>query len=116
MVLGIPPILTNAFVGMRQVDRGAVEAARGVGMTELEIVRRVELPLAVPTIMGGVRTGAVNIVATSTIALARRRPHARRLHPRQNVYGDEGVARRARSSSRCSRSRRGRPRRRSSAC
>ena len=67
MVLGIPPILTNAFVGIRQVDRGAVEAARGMGMTELEIVRRVELPLAVPTIMGGVRTAAINIIATATI-------------------------------------------------
>jgi osmoprotectant transport system permease protein len=67
MILGIPPILTNAFVGVRQVDPGAVDAARGVGMTELEIVRRVELPLAVPTIMGGVRTASVNIIATSTI-------------------------------------------------
>ena len=67
MILGIPPILTNAFVGLRQVDRGAVEAARGVGMTEFEIIRKVELPLAVPTIMGGVRTASINIVATSTI-------------------------------------------------
>jgi osmoprotectant transport system permease protein len=68
MVLGIPPILTNAFVGMRQVDSGAVEAARGVGMTEFEVIRKVELPLAIPTIMTGVRTAAVNIVATATIA------------------------------------------------
>jgi osmoprotectant transport system permease protein len=68
MVLGIPPILTNSFVGVRQVDRDAVEAARGIGMTEWDVVRRVELPLAVPTIMAGVRTGAVNIIATATIA------------------------------------------------
>lgn len=68
LILGIPPILTNTFVGVRQVDRDAVEAARGMGMTELEVVRRVELPLAVPTIMSGVRTGAINIVATATIA------------------------------------------------
>ena len=68
MVLGIPPILTNSFVGVRQVDRGAVEAARGMGMSELQIVTRVELPLAVPTIMSGVRTGAINIIATATIA------------------------------------------------
>ncbi len=67
-VLGIPPILTNTFVAMRQVDRDAVEAARGIGMSEAEVIRKVELPLAVPTIMGGVRTGAVNIVATATIA------------------------------------------------
>jgi osmoprotectant transport system permease protein len=67
VVLGIPPILTNAFVGVRQVDRGAVDAARGIGMSELEIINRVELPLAVPTIMGGVRTASVNIIATATI-------------------------------------------------
>ena len=68
LVLGIPPILTNTFVGVRQVDRDAVEAARGIGMTEWEVIRKVELPLAVPTIMGGVRTGAINIIATATIA------------------------------------------------
>ena len=47
-VLGIPPILTNAFVGISQVDRTAVEAAKGMGMTGWEVVRKVELPLAVP--------------------------------------------------------------------
>jgi len=66
-ILGIPPILTNAFVGVRQVDRGVVDAARGMGMSELAIIARVELPLAIPTIMGGVRTAMVNIIATSTI-------------------------------------------------
>lgn len=68
MILGIPPILTNAFVGVRQVDPATVEAARGMGMGELQVLRKVELPLAVPTIMGGVRTAAINIVATATIA------------------------------------------------
>jgi osmoprotectant transport system permease protein len=68
VVLGIPPILTNAFVGVRQVEPGPVEAARGMGMTELEVIRRVELPLAVPTLMSGVRTGAITIVSTATIA------------------------------------------------
>jgi osmoprotectant transport system permease protein len=68
LILGIPPILTNSFVGMRQVDRGTVEAARGMGMTTFEVIRKVELPLAVPTIMGGIRTGAINIVATAAIA------------------------------------------------
>lgn len=67
-VLGIPPILTNAFVGVRQVDRATVDAARGMGMSELEIVRRVELPLAIPTVMGGVRSAAIAIIATATIA------------------------------------------------
>jgi len=68
VVLGIPPILTNAYVGVRQVDPGPVEAARGMGMTEFEVIRRVELPLAVPTLMTGVRTGAITIVSTATIA------------------------------------------------
>jgi osmoprotectant transport system permease protein len=67
-VLGVPPILTNAYVGVRQVDRATVDAARGVGMSELAIVRRVELPLAIPTIMGGVRGATIAIVATATIA------------------------------------------------
>ncbi len=91
LVLGIPPILTNAFVGIRQVDRDAVEAARGMGMTELEVIRRVELPLAVPTIMSGVRTGAIAIIATATIA-----PLAGVLTLGDfilsvNVYGDDGL-------------------------
>ena len=68
MVLGIAPILTNSYVGIRQVDPDTVEAARGMGMTDLSVITRVELPLAVPTIMTGVRTGAINIIATATIA------------------------------------------------
>lgn len=67
-VLGIPPILTNTFVGIRGVDRATVDAARGVGMSEFEILRKVELPLAVPNIMTGIRGSTVNIVATATIA------------------------------------------------
>lgn len=90
-VLGIPPILTNTFVGIRQVDRGAVEAARGMGMSELEIVRRVELPLAVPTIMSGVRTAAINIVATATIAPLAGVLTLGDFIINRNVYGDEGV-------------------------
>jgi len=91
MILGIPPILTNSYVGIRQVDRGAVEAARGIGMTEWEIIRRVELPLAVPTIMGGVRTGAVNIVATSTIGSIAGVDTFGKLIINDAVYGAEGV-------------------------
>jgi osmoprotectant transport system permease protein len=67
-ILAIPPILTNTFVGISQVDRTAVEAARGMGMSEAEIATRVELPLAAPTIMAGVRTSAVNVIATAAIA------------------------------------------------
>ena len=67
-LLAIPPILTNAYVGVREVDPDAVDAARGVGMTGLQILRRVEFPLAVGLIFGGIRTSAVNVVATATIA------------------------------------------------
>jgi osmoprotectant transport system permease protein len=67
-ILGIPPILTNSFVGVRQVDQRVVEAGRGMGLGELAVLLRIELPLAVPTIMSGVRTAAINIIATATIA------------------------------------------------
>ena len=67
VVLGIPPILTNTFVGIRQVDRATVDAARGQGMSELEIMRKVEVPMAVQSIMTGVRGSSINIVATATI-------------------------------------------------
>ena len=67
-LLAIPPILANAYVGVRQVEPDAVDAARGMGMTGPQIVRRVELPLALPLVVGGIRTSAVNVVATATIA------------------------------------------------
>jgi len=90
-VLGVPPILTNTFVGIRQVERAPVEAARGMGMTELAVLLRVELPLAVPTIMSGVRLAAIAIIGTATIA-----PLAGVLTLgdyiiNRNVYGDDGV-------------------------
>jgi osmoprotectant transport system permease protein len=91
MVLGIPPILTNAFVGVRQVDRGAVEAARGMGMSASEVVRKVELPLAVPTIMTGVRTAAINIVATATLGPLAGQLTLGDFILQPNVNGDEGV-------------------------
>jgi osmoprotectant transport system permease protein len=68
VLLAIPPIITNTYVGVRQVDREAVDAARGMGMTGLQIVQRVELPLAMPLVMGGIRTSVVNVIATATIA------------------------------------------------
>jgi osmoprotectant transport system permease protein len=67
-VLGTGPILTNSFDGVDRVDRDAVEAARGMGMTGSQILRRVELPLAVPLIFTGIRVSAVTIVATAPIA------------------------------------------------
>lgn len=68
VLFAVPPVLTNAYVGMREVDRDTVEAARGMGMTGMQLLRRVELPLAVPLIMTGVRLCAVQVVATATIA------------------------------------------------
>ena len=67
-LLAIPPILTNTYVGVRQVDRDTVDAARGMGMTGTQIVRSVEAPLAIPLIFGGIRTSTVNVVATATLA------------------------------------------------
>jgi osmoprotectant transport system permease protein len=90
-ILGVPPILTNTFVAIRQVDRDAVDAARGMGMTEREVFLKVELPLAVPTIMGGVRTAAINIVATATIATFFGFLTLGDLITGRSVYGTEGV-------------------------
>jgi osmoprotectant transport system permease protein len=90
-VLGIPPILTNTFVGVHQVDRQAVEAGRGMGMSEPQIALRVELPLALPTIMTGVRTAAINIIATATIAPLAGVLTLGDFILARNVYGDEGV-------------------------
>jgi osmoprotectant transport system permease protein len=68
VVLAVPPILTNAYVAVDEVDRDAVEAARGMGMTPSQVLRRVELPLAIPLLFAGIRTAAVFVVATATIA------------------------------------------------
>lgn len=67
VVLAIPPIFTNTYVGISQVDRDVVDAGRGMGMTGAQMVRRVELPLALPLIFGGIRTSAINVVATATL-------------------------------------------------
>jgi len=68
IVLGIPPILTNAYFGIEGVDRNIVEAARGMGMSGRDILFRIELPLALPLIIAGIRIAAVFIIATATIA------------------------------------------------
>lgn len=65
--LALPPILTNSYVGLRGVDRDVVEAARGMGMRGDQVLRRIELPLAAPLIVGGLRTAAVAVVATATL-------------------------------------------------
>jgi osmoprotectant transport system permease protein len=68
VILGIPPILTNAFFGVDQVERSVVESARGMGMTGSQILMRVEIPLAAPLIFAGIRIAAVFVIATATIA------------------------------------------------
>jgi osmoprotectant transport system permease protein len=89
--LGIPPILTNTFVGVRQVDRATVDASRGIGMTEAQIVRKVELPLAVPSVLTGIRGATVNIVATATIAPLAGVLTLGDFILGENVYGVNGV-------------------------
>src|SRR5437899_6683986 len=66
--LAIPPMVTNSYVAMREVDPDVKDAARGMGYRELAQVLRVELPLAVPLLMAGIRTSAVQVVATATLA------------------------------------------------
>ncbi|MFF3515705.1 ABC transporter permease [Streptomyces sp. NPDC002573] len=68
VLFAVPPLLTNAYVGMREVDRSVVRAARGMGMTGRQTLLRVELPLALPMVLNGVRIAAVQLVATATIA------------------------------------------------
>ena len=67
-VLGIPPILLNTYTGIRGIDPVIVDTARGIGMTRGQIVRRIQAPLVLPVIAAGVRTSAVQIVATATLA------------------------------------------------
>lgn len=68
VLFAVPPLLTNAYVGMREVDRDVVRAARGMGMTGRQMLFRVELPLALPLLLTGVRIAAVQLVATATLA------------------------------------------------
>ncbi|WP_328903979.1 ABC transporter permease subunit [Streptomyces sp. NBC_00441] len=68
VLFAVPPLLTNAYVGMREVDREVVRAARGMGMTGRQLLVQVEVPLALPLILTGVRIAAVQLVATATIA------------------------------------------------
>ena len=68
VLFALPPLMTNAYVGMTEVDRDVVEAARGMGMSDRKIFTAVELPLAVPVVMTGVRLALVQVWATATIA------------------------------------------------
>jgi len=68
VVLGAPPIVTNAYVAVDGVDPDAVESARGMGMSPRQVLWRVELPLALPLLFAGIRTGSLYIIATATLA------------------------------------------------
>lgn len=68
VVLAIPPILTSTFAGLQAVDRATVDAARGVGMRSTQVLFRVEVPIALPLIIGGIRSAALQVIATATVA------------------------------------------------
>ncbi|WP_153506446.1 ABC transporter permease [Cumulibacter manganitolerans] len=67
-LLAVPPLLTATYTGVRQVDPDVVDAARGMGMTEREILTGVEIPNAMPTVFSGVRSAALQLVSTATVA------------------------------------------------
>jgi osmoprotectant transport system permease protein len=68
VLLAIPPILTNTYVGIQGVDPDLLEASRGMGMAESQVLRRIEVPLAAPLMVAGLRIAAVQVVATATLA------------------------------------------------
>ena len=68
IVLGIPPILINTYTGIRGIDPAAIDAAKGMGMTSWQVATRIQAPLVTPLVAAGIRTSAVQIVATATLA------------------------------------------------
>src|SRR4029453_6099503 len=91
VVLAVPPILTNSYVAVDGVEQEAVEAARGMGMTSWQVIRRVEFPLALPLIFAGIRTATVFVVATATIAAVAGGGGLGDIIVNQAGYGIEGV-------------------------
>jgi osmoprotectant transport system permease protein len=90
VLLAMPPIITNTYVGMRGVDPETVDAARGNGLTGAQVAARVELPLAIPTIMAGIRIALVSVIATATIAPLANVDTLGRPIVSPNVYGTSG--------------------------
>jgi len=68
ILLGIPPILLNTYTGIRNIDPATIDAAKGMGMTTWQIVTRIQAPLVTPLVAAGIRTSAVQVVATATLA------------------------------------------------
>ncbi|MEO6470976.1 MAG: ABC transporter permease [Aeromicrobium sp.] len=68
VILAIPPLLAGAYSGLESVDRKTIDAARAIGMTERQILAKVEVPLALPLIVGGIRSATLQVVATATVA------------------------------------------------
>ncbi len=94
ILLAIPPILAGVHVAIREVDRDVVEAGRGMGMRELQVLRRVELPVGMPLILVGARTAAVQVVATATLgALVAGGGLGRYIVDGFALRGEEGTAR-----------------------
>lgn len=91
VVLAIPPVLTNAYFAMEAVDRDAVDAARGMGMTELQVLLRVELPLGLPLVFAGIRIAAIFVIATATIAAIAGGGGLGDIIVNRATYGDAGV-------------------------
>jgi osmoprotectant transport system permease protein len=90
VILGIPPVLTNAYFAVDGVDRDAVDAARGMGLTEAQILLRVELPLGLPLLLAGIRVAAV-VIATAAIAGIAGGGGLGEIMANPVTYGDPGV-------------------------
>lgn len=94
VLLAIPPLLAGVHVGISEVDRDVVEAGRGMGMREAQVLRRVELPMGLPLILVGARTAAVQVVATATLgALVAGGGLGRYIVDGFALRGEEGTAR-----------------------
>ncbi len=91
VILAAPVMLTNAYVAVDQVDRDAVQAARAMGMRPRQILLGVEIPLALPLIFAGIRTAAVYVVATATLAALAGGGGLGDIIVNQPTYGPEGV-------------------------
>ncbi len=90
VVLAVPPVLAGTYAGVQSIEPQVLDAARGMGMTDAQLIRRVELPLALPIIFAGVRVAAINVVATATIAPLGSVDSLGTPIISENVYGADG--------------------------